>query len=242
MNMNLSMNTKEEHKSGFTLLELLIVVSIIAILSVALVLVLNPAEALKKSRDAQRISDMSTMKTALGLYMTSTSTPYLGLSNSNATCKPTPATAWGSAGTYKIFYSLNSTGNTITDVSLDGSTLATPAQQSATPSLTDGTGWIPVNFDTLIGGSPISNLPVDPVNTFATGDSVSSVSSASLLYRYACSQSPLAFEINAQLESTTYTTGADDRRLTDGGNSNSYYEVGTNLKILGITGATDTSF
>ena len=65
-------------EKGFTLLELLIVVGIIAILSVALILVLNPAETLKKSRDAQRISDLATMKTALGLYVTSTTTPYLG--------------------------------------------------------------------------------------------------------------------------------------------------------------------
>ena len=38
-------------KSGFTLLELLIVVGIIATLSVATVVVINPSEALKKSRD-----------------------------------------------------------------------------------------------------------------------------------------------------------------------------------------------
>lgn len=239
--MNLSMNTKEKREGGFTLLELLIVVSIIAVLSVALVLVLNPAEALKKSRDAQRISDMSTMKTALGLYMTSTSTPYLGGVATNGTCKPTPATAWGAAGAYKIWYSLSG-ASAVTDISLDGSTVATPAVTSATPSLTDGTGWIQVNFDTLIGGSPISNLPLDPTNALGTGDSASSISNATLAYRYACSQSPLAFEIDAVLESSTYTSGSDNKLTTDGGNSNNYYEVGTNLKILGITGATDTSF
>ena len=43
--------------SGFTLLELLIVISVLAILSVALIVVLNPAETLKKGRDSQRISD-----------------------------------------------------------------------------------------------------------------------------------------------------------------------------------------
>lgn len=237
MNM-ISMNIKDKRESGFTLLELLIVISIIAILSVALVLVLNPAEALRKSRDAQRISDLSTMKTALGLYMTSTSTPYLGGISSNATCKPTPATAWGAAGTYKIWYSLSGAA-AVTDTTLDGSTVTTPAVTSATPSLTDGTGWIPVNFDSLTGGSPISNIPLDPSNSFATGDSATTVSSASLMYRYACSQSPLTFELNAQLESTAYTSGAEDKRATDGGNSASYYEVGTNLRILGVNSGTD---
>ncbi|OGZ19555.1 MAG: hypothetical protein A2494_01385 [Candidatus Lloydbacteria bacterium RIFOXYC12_FULL_46_25] len=220
-------------KGGFTLLELLIVVSIIAILSVALVLVLNPAETLKKSRDAQRISDLSTIKTALGLYMTSTSTPYLGSASANTACKATPTTAYGTTGaTVKLFYSLPTSAGTISDTTLDGSSVTTPASQSGTPSLTDGTGWIPVNFDTLTGGSPISNLPLDPVNAFATGDSVSTVSSASLIYRYACSQTPLAFEVDAQLESIAYTS-SENKRTTDGGNNDNLYEVGTNLKILG---------
>lgn len=233
-----SMNLKKEHDGGFTLLELLIVISIIAILSVALVLVLNPAEALRKSRDAQRISDLNTMKTALGLYLTSTTTPYLGGVASNSTCKPTPTTAFGAAGTYKIWYSLSGAA-AVTDATLDASTATTPAVTSATPSLTDGTGWIPVNFDTLTGGSPISNIPVDPVNAFGTGDSASSVSNATLAYRYACSQSPLSFEISSVLESTAYTS-TDNKLTSDGGSSNSYYEVGTNLKILGATaGATD---
>ena len=65
------------NKKGFTLLELLIVVSIIAILSIALVFMLNPTETLKKSRDAQRISDLNTVKTALGIMLTASSTPSL---------------------------------------------------------------------------------------------------------------------------------------------------------------------
>ena len=47
-------STHTHSRKGFTLLELLIVIAIIAILSVVLVIVLNPAETLRKSRDAQR--------------------------------------------------------------------------------------------------------------------------------------------------------------------------------------------
>jgi hypothetical protein len=42
---------------------------------------------------------------------------------------------------------------------------------------TDGTGWIPVNFDASAGGSPFAVLPIDPVNnvshyyTYVTGGS-----------------------------------------------------------------------
>ncbi|KKU82191.1 MAG: hypothetical protein UY07_C0002G0048 [Parcubacteria group bacterium GW2011_GWA1_47_8] len=217
--------------SGFTLLELLIVVSIIAILSVALVLVLDPAEALRKSRDSQRMSDLSTMKTALGIYLTSTTTPLLG-GASNAGCK---LTATGAYAAGDLIYYSGVAG--FSDLLLDGSvTSGQPtAQISSTPATTDGLGWIPVPFDNLIGGSPISNLPVDPVNTIA---SASNVVSTDLVYRYACSITPLAFEIDAQLESAAYaTTGsADNKKTTDGGNADLYYEVGTNLKILG-TGA-----
>lgn len=227
---------KKNKNKGFTLLELLIVIAIIAILSVALVIVLNPAETLRKARDAQRISDLSTLKTAIGLYMTSSTTPTLGSSASNATCKTEPGTAWGSSGTYKIWYSLPST-SAITDVTLDASTAVTPAVQVAVPGLTAGTGWIPVNFDSLTGGSPISNIPVDPVNTIS---SLSAVASTDLVYRYACSVTPLAFEIDAQLESTAYTS-TDNKLTSDGGNSTAYYETGTNLAILGM-GSNNTDY
>lgn len=211
---------------GFTLLELLIVVSIIAILSVALVLVLDPAETLKKSRDAQRISDMSTIKTALGIYTTSTMTPYLGRSNSNNGCQANIG-----ATTVDVFYSIPGTGS-ITDASLDGAGSGSVASTTVETNytLTDGNGWIPVNFDSLIGGSPISNLPVDPVNTVG---SIGAMSTTTLAYRYVCMINPLSYELNAVLESNTYTTGTDNKLTKDGGNNSSFYEVGTNLKILG---------
>ncbi|MEI6580672.1 MAG: prepilin-type N-terminal cleavage/methylation domain-containing protein [bacterium] len=231
---------KKNKDRGFTLLELLIVIAIIAILSVALVIVLNPAETLKKARDAQRISDLSTLKTAIGLYLTSTTTPYLGGDSSNAICKTAPDTAWGD-GTFKISYSYpsDSPGAAIHDTTLDGGTGAggsTSRQTTvANSSLTSGSGWIPVDFDSIVGGSPISNIPVDPVNTIADHDNVLYTD---LVYRYGCSQSPLAFEINAQLESAAYTTSPNDLRANDGGNTATLYETGTNLTILG-RGATE---
>ncbi len=230
MNTIITRFTKEmRNPRGFTLLELLIVISIIAILSVALVLVLNPAETLKKARDSQRIADLNTLKTALGIYVTSTTTPYLGGNATNATCKLTPTTAFGTAGTYKIWYSTSSS-TPVTDTALDdGTTVTNGAHALTVSSLTNGNGWIPVNLDSLTGGSPISNLPIDPINTIT---SLSSVSKNDLVYRYACSQTPLTFEIDAQLESSAYTV-SDNKRSTDGGNDANLYEVGTNLQILG---------
>ena len=56
-------------KKGFTLIELLIVIAILAILATTVVLVLNPAQILAQARDAQRISDLSSIKSAIALYL-----------------------------------------------------------------------------------------------------------------------------------------------------------------------------
>jgi prepilin-type N-terminal cleavage/methylation domain-containing protein len=221
---------KKKKEGGFTLLELLIVIAIIAILSVALVIVLNPAEALKKSRDAQRISDMSTLKTAIGLYMTSVTPVYLGGASSNTACQTTVGT-WGSG--MKIFYSVPSVTTSITGTALDGGTSSAPSAGQVTTvagnGVTDGTGWLPVAFNLITGGSPISNLPVDPINT------VSAVpSNTDLVYRYACAApttgSP-SYELDSVLESAAYNS----MMANDGGNNANYYETGTNLSIIGTT-------
>ncbi|MBI5467126.1 MAG: type II secretion system protein, partial [Candidatus Kerfeldbacteria bacterium] len=53
-------------KKGFTLIELLVVIAIIGILSAIGLVSLNGAR--EKARDAQRQSDIATMRTALQLY------------------------------------------------------------------------------------------------------------------------------------------------------------------------------
>ena len=209
---------KKNRNNGFTLLELLIVIAIIAILSVILVIVLNPSETLKKSRDAQRLADLSTLKTTIALYMTSKPLPILD-NAANSLCK--------AGSTYKMWYSTPSS-LAITDSIIDGG-LATNVGQSSNPSLTNAQGWIPIDFTSITGGSPISNLPIDPINTVAT---LSDVSTSDFVYRYACQKSPLAFEIDAQLESNAYTID-ENKRVSDGGSNINVYEVGTDLLIIG---------
>jgi prepilin-type N-terminal cleavage/methylation domain-containing protein len=215
---------------GFTLLELLIVITIIAILSVALVFVLNPAETLAKSRDTQRMSDLSTLKTALGVYLTSTTTPLLDNVDNNKCLGGSGAkTVWvsadtGSAGTLGTTYPA-------------GFTAWGQKATAAASAPVDGTGWLPVKLSSLIGGSPISNMPVDPVNKIVVGNSsLLTPKNAALDYRYSCRFSPLSFEIDAKLESSAYGVGgADDKAAKDGGNNPNLYEVGTDLTILGST-------
>jgi len=125
-------------KKGFTLLELLIVIGILAILSTTVILVINPAQLLKKARDSQRISDLNTMKTAIAYYITeSTVTPDIG--------------SIYTSNTYADLVAVNC-----------GSTTAAPAVTYTT----GGSGWIPIDFDNdLTGGSPIGSLPSDPNKT-----------------------------------------------------------------------------
>jgi prepilin-type N-terminal cleavage/methylation domain len=219
------MTKKEKNSEGFTLLELLIVITIIAILSVAIQFVLNPSETMAKSRDVRRMADLTTLKTALGVYLTSTSTPQLDNTVGNTLCL-------GGANP-DIWVSTDSTGGAINWTTPTGFTPGGAFIQrasAAAAAAVDGSGWVPVKLSGLVGGSPISNMPIDPVNSIANR---AAITNAALIYRYACRQSPLNFEIDARLESQAYgPSGADDRAAKDGGNNSNLYEVGTDLAIL----------
>lgn len=219
--LNILMNIMQSNKKGFTLLELLIVIAILAVLGAIVVFLLNPAETLRKARDSQRISDLSTIKTALGIYIASKNSPLLD-NGTNTSCV-------GGGGTVKLWVS----DSAVTDLTAP-SGFAFATSSVASSSLTNGTGWLPVNLDSLTGGSPISNMPVDPINA---ANDVSNIASSSLMYRYACKKSPLGFEVNARLESGAFGPGGEDDRATkDGGDNPTLYEVGTDLRILPSTG------
>lgn len=210
------MTIKENKAKGFTLLELLIVIAILAILSVALVLILNPAETLRKSRDSQRMSDLATMKTAIGLYLTTVTTPVLD-GGTNTLCI-------GGTGNDTIFYSGTVTGG------LEIGTTGFWLGSTTGTGVKGNDGWLPVDLGAISGGSPISNLPVDPINSIAApGTPVST----DLAYRYACNNTNTTFEINAVLESNELS----GNMATDGGDNADYYEVGSLLTTLPTTTA-----
>lgn len=56
---------------GFTFVEILTVIAIMAILTSATILIINPGHQLQKSRDAHRKSDLKSIQSALELYRSS---------------------------------------------------------------------------------------------------------------------------------------------------------------------------
>lgn len=156
-------------------------IAIIAILAVVVVLTLNPAELLRQSRDANRVSDMATLQSALNLYVTDQA----GASS----------------------FSLGNTANTGISVPDPAATSTNACGSLGLPSFTSGSwqcsatstyrsinsaGWIPVNLTSISSGNPVSNLPVDPVNATSSG----------LFYAY--NTNGTQFQVTANLESQKY--------------------------------------
>ena len=145
-------------RRSFTLIELLVVVSIISILAVFVIITLNPAELLKQGRDSQRISDLSTINTALSLYQVDNTSNSLGNASTTYISIPDPTAT------------STTEGNACTGLGLPSlpSGYSYHCSASSTYRNTDGTGWIPVNLSSLSYGNPLGTLPVDPINNAST--------------------------------------------------------------------------
>lgn len=78
---------------------------------------------------------------------------------------------------------------------------------------------MPVNFTDISAGAPVSNLPTDPVNN------------STYYMAYTAIQSLLTYEMNVDLESTKYNSGSGNLESTDGGNSATLYEIGTDAAL-----------
>ncbi|HEY4496951.1 MAG TPA: type II secretion system protein, partial [Candidatus Paceibacterota bacterium] len=188
-------------KSGFTLVEVMIVLGVITISGAVVTLILNPAEIIRASRDSARLTDIKTLNQAIDLYSHSQN-PYFGEDNIIYTSLPAspntdcsdwnlpPITGWS----YKC-----ATEDNLRRV--------------------DGNGWIPINFtESSFGGSPLSVLPIDPVNA----------SDGGLYYTYVKG----SWELTAKMESNKFSSGGShDTETSDGGNNDSRYQLGSRLEI-----------
>ena len=205
---------KNPKRRGFTLIELLVVIAILALLMSIIIITLNPAEILRKARDTKWIVDLSSLRTALNLYVTDVTSPEMGTSTWCFASLPVGPAATACTN------ECNTPGRTT-------------GACSATPRLTTGPGWIPVNFNSISSGSPLSALPVDPKNSTST--------SGWFYYAYGADNTAKTFELNANMESVYFKSGGGDVVSTDGGNSTTTYEVGS-APGLNLLGATTTTF
>lgn len=226
---------KRKSLTGFTLLEVLIVIAIIAVASALLIFVLNPAEILRKGRDSQRLADLKTLHLAIAFLITVKS-------NIQGDDLCGGETFWPRI---YISYPKDKAG-----VDIPEGHCPTPSPPPGSPlsgykpnwrqALTDdlyridGNGYIPVDFTAIPDSFPISRLPVDPVNLInipkdTEGDDCPDDND--LVYRYTCFQQNLTFELDTKLESREFTV-IKMKSLEDGGTNDIRYEVGTALNLL----------
>ncbi|OGM92643.1 hypothetical protein A2935_03965 [Candidatus Wolfebacteria bacterium RIFCSPLOWO2_01_FULL_47_17b] len=179
---------------SFTLIELLIVIGILAILTAAVVVILNPAELLRQARDSQRLQELSSLSDSIQLLETQvanltlgTSTwVYVSIPDSDAQCANLGLPTLPSGYTYACSTEANYRN-------------------------IDGSGWIPIDFTQGSGIISLPTLPIDPTNATSTG----------LYYTYIPGGS---FEVTAVLESEkqramTDTDGGDSFSLFEAGSN-----------------------
>ncbi len=169
------MNHPSPASSGFTLLELLIVIGLLAVLSAALVILIDPAERLRQTRDADRLSDLSIISNALNLYVVDTGAANWPTGASTTMC---------TAGT-----------------SMPGG--GSCAQVTSTA--VDGTGWVPVNFKAIAAGAPFARIPIDPLNTTSSQVQGCSGTVHGCFYAFRASSTPGRYKLYASMESIKYS-------------------------------------
>ncbi len=199
--MNLSIKSKNK---GFSLLELLIVIAILAILFAAVLIFLDPSETLRKTRDARRIADLAQIKKSIEMYIQDQVIPNLDGTSTTDLCSN------------HIWYSLLAS---LSNGCPTGKVCVFPSS-TASSTMVDGSGWIPIDFFDISSGTPLPSLPIDPINK------------GNFYYTYGCNGG-VNFELDAKLESNYYNNVAKTEKK-DGGDAPNLYEVGDggDLRIL----------
>ena len=199
---------------GFTLIEVLIAIGVVMVLSVAVLLVLNPFELRRQAQDAARVSDLRTLEESMNFALSSAALTGQVFDSDGPNF---PDDSCDGQANQRVFVSVPSDNGEVTSTLPSGWVW----QQVARADLrkTDGNGWLPVNFQGYAGAglSALQALPVDPTNTFASG----------LYYSYVCG----SYEINAALASQKYRTKL---LAHDGGDDNELLEIGSKLVIAPV--------
>ncbi len=145
---------------GFTLIELLVAIAILSILSIIVIITLNPTELIRQSRDSTRVQDLVNINGALNFFQTDLPSGSSGNASVTYVSIPDPTATSTTLG--------NQCGGLELPILPSGWSYHCAA--SSTYRNVDGTGWLPVNFNSISSGSPLGTLPADPINNATTSN------------------------------------------------------------------------
>ncbi|MFW5703255.1 MAG: type II secretion system protein [Patescibacteria group bacterium] len=194
------MKNQSNLKKAFTIIEILIVVGIISILAVALIVLVNPAEAQKRTRDTKRLKDAQFLESVVKQAIDDDSSVFTGL------CTEDDETCYSGAGAYTG--AAASAGDTVT---CTGDTV-TPTEN-----------WIGDGQVDLCNYAKA--IPVDPLNSASStcvDDSETTDTKTCYVY-YALVVNGTEYEVAVRQESTSNVS----KVANDGGNSDEWYEIFT---------------
>lgn len=208
---------KQGNYKGFTYIELLISITLLATIVTLISLTFKPSSYFSRSRDLRRLKDLQTLANALTTYFFQNANPDPdGPELSNRGMDQEYPTIFIS-----VPYELEKPFQECFDPSTNQWIQIYQVSQNNLHRI-NGSGWLPINF-TELTLPIIANLPTDPINLWSLG----------YFYVYAFRAKPFGFEVAAALEYKRFQYGAaDDKVSTDGGNDPRRFEVGSDLSII----------
>lgn len=189
--------------------KLAVVALILFAVGAVFVVIYNPVERLKESRDRKRAADLEKLKKALDFYI-----------SKNA---KTGASLCDNCQLGESIYSYR-------QIKFD-----TKITQVSHTQFVNGTGWIPVDFSLNInhGETPLTLLPIDPLEeTYPVRQKLPILKDSftpeieDFVYTFTPGE-PGKYKLTAKMESKKGLAQAGD----DGGNLESRLEVGSDLKL-----------
>jgi bis(5'-nucleosidyl)-tetraphosphatase len=206
-------NFLNKRNYGFTLIEILIVISIILILFSVTARIFKPDAYLRKTRDIKRLADLQVLDVALKTYLTATTSPNLG-----------PANKGVDEASSTIFISVPFDKENVRSqtISWNSKTYYFSQASSSEYFKNNGQGWLPVSLR-ILPYPPLFAYPVDPINSY----------NRKFFYSYVFKRASSTYEINANLEYENYKRGGiEDKTSNDAGDNLNILEIGNDKTLM----------